>query len=243
MTYQGPDVWVQVGVPEGVFRIAFYIVNYDGNDGGFNRFRDYLLEMKACPDSVTNLNANANAIEDWEKPPTLARARVQNFWGGGYQCFIVTGPAQYALKIGRNYSFNTICQAVFVDRVLGPGFPTADNSWLPFMEHVRYQPPPVPPVEAKGESPGLLAARDLWAALDDAVATKQGVEMVTEFRLEAYRTALIEQAPERLLANWRWKMPLWTPADRNEFSEVMKIAWDVRGGLRPATNMIRPTFQ
>ena len=201
------------------------------------------MELKPCADSSLNKNLNANVPTEWEKQPTLARARVQSFWGGEYQCFIVAGPAQYCLKIGRNYSFNTMCQGVFVDRLLGTGFPTADNSWLPYMAHVRYQAPPVPPVNSNGEPPRLLAARDLWTALDDAVATKKGAEMLNELRLEAYRAAMVAAPPEPLLANWRWKMPLWIPEDRSEFSEVMKIAWEMRTGVRSTTNIIRPSFQ
>jgi hypothetical protein len=219
MTYQGPDIWVQVGVPEGVFRLAFYFVNYDSHETR-TRFRDYLLELKP----YTNVPAA------WDKQPTLARSRVQNFWGGEYQSFIVTGPAQYHLKINRNYSFNTMCEGVFVDRLMGPSFPPADNSWLPYMEHVWYKPPAVPPVDPKGEPPELLGARSLWTALDDAITMKQGVEMQNEYRLLAYRTALDEHAPEPLLANWRWQMPLWTPDDRKVFSETMQKAYLGRTG-------------
>ena len=93
---------------------------------------------------MEQLKPYANATPDWEKQPTLARARVQNFWGGEYQFFIVTGPAQYALKIGRNYSFNTMCQGVFCRSLIGPGFPM-DEGWLPYMENVWYKPPDLPP--------------------------------------------------------------------------------------------------
>ena len=221
-TYQGPDIWVQVGVPEGVFRLAFYFVNYNGHHGS-TETRDYLLELK----SYTNVPA------EWENQPTLARSRVQKFWGGEYQCFIVTGPAQYHLRIGRNYSFNTMCEGVFVDRLMGPGFPPADDSWLPWMEHVWYKPPAVPPVDAKGEPPDLLGARDLWTALDDAITMKQGVEMQNEYRLLAYRAALTEHAPEPLLANWRWKMPWWTADDRTNFWGTVQKAYLGRTGQLP----------
>lgn len=241
MTYQGPDIWVQVGVPEGVFRVALYFVNYNGHYG-MERFRDYFLEMKTCSNSYGGLKGYSNAPPEWEKLPVLTRGRVQNFWGGVYQCFVVTGPAQYALKIGRNYSFNTMCQGLFVDRLLGPAFATADNSWLPYMEHVRYQPPHVPLVDAKGEPPGLLAARGLWSALDDALTTKQGIEMQNELRLQSYRVAANEHAAPALLSNWRWKMPLWTPEDRAEYVEAMQWPIDIRRGLHPDTDVTIPSF-
>jgi hypothetical protein len=161
----------------------------------------------------------------WDRQPTLARGRVQDFLGGEYQCFVVTGPAQYHLKINRNYSFNTMCEGVFVDRLTGPGFAPADNSWLPYMEHVWYKPPVVPPADVKADPPDLLGARDLWTALDNAITNKQGVEMQNECRLLAYRAALSENAPEPLLANWRWRMPLWTADDRAEFWDTVQKAY------------------
>ena len=60
--------------------LALYFVNYNGHYGT-DRFRDYLLEMKPCTHSMEQLKPYANAPPDWEKQPTLARARVQNFWG------------------------------------------------------------------------------------------------------------------------------------------------------------------
>jgi hypothetical protein len=123
-----------------------------------------------------------------------------------------------------------MCQGVFVDRLTGPGFPPADDSWLPYMEHVWYTPPGAPPVDVQGEPPRLLAAHDLWTALDDAITMREGVEMQNEFRLQAYRTALSENADEPLLATWRWKMPLWTADDRIEFWETVQKAYIGRTG-------------
>jgi sugar lactone lactonase YvrE len=223
MTYQGPDIWVRVGVPEGVFRVAFYFVNYNAQIGNMERMRDYLLELKPY---VADPN-------EWDQQPTLARSRVEDFFGGEYQTFIVTGPADYNLKIGRNYSFNTMCEGAFVDRLIGPGFPAADNSWLPYMEHVWYEPPPVPALNASNEPADLLEARDLWNALDNAITSRQGVERLNEYRLLAYRTALSEKAPEALLFNWRWQMPIWTAEDRTDFWDTVQKAYLMRSGKMP----------
>ena len=222
MTYAGPDVWIAVGLPDGVFRVSVYFCNYNGHGSG-EQTRDYLLELKPY---VTK-------PEDWDKQPTPAQCRVHDFWGGVYKSFIVTGAGQYHLKIGRNYSYNTMCNAVFVDRLVGPGWKGVDNSWLPFMEHTKYDAPKVPPADPSQESPELLKARELWAALDNAYAVKDGVAMQDEFRLAAYQTALAANAPTNLLANWRWKMPWWTPTDRQEQHEILKTAYDKR------TEMVR----
>jgi len=217
MSYDGPDVWITVGLPDGVFRVSVYFCDYNGHSGG-NRFRDYLLELKPYV---------ANSAE-WDKQPTLAQCRVHDFWGGVYKSFIVTGAGKYHLKIGRNHSMNTMCNAVFVDRLVGPGYVGVDNSWLPAMEHTWYDAPTVPPADPAHETPELLKARELWSALDTAYAVPNGVAMQDEFRLAAYQAALAANAPTNLLANWRWKMAWWTPEDRKEQHEILKTAYDKR---------------
>lgn len=217
MTYQGPDVWISVSVPEGIHKLSFYFVNFDGQIVK-NRFRDYLLELKPYVDDP----------KDWEKEPTLAKSRVQDFFDGEYQSFIVSGPAKYNLKVGRNYSFNTMCSGVFVDQLLGPGSPAADGSWLPYMEDVRYGAPDVPAPDHKGEQDAITDARALWKTLDDAYTSMAGVKNQYEMRLSAYRAAVRAHAPELLLANWRWKMLWWTTVEREQFLKVVQKAYAAR---------------
>ena len=217
MSFDGPDVWIPVSLPDGVFRVSVYFCNYNGHGSG-EQTRDYLLELKPY---VTNAAA-------WDQQPTLAQCRVHDFWGGVYKSFIVTGAGKYHFKVGRNYSYNTMCNAVFVDRLVGPGYVGVDNSWLPAMEHTWYNPPIIPPADPVQETPELLKARELWVALDNAYAVKAGVAMQTQFRLAAYQTAFAANAPTNLLANWRWKMPWWTPSDRTELYDILKAAYDKR---------------
>ena len=222
MTYAGPDVWVAVGLPEGVFRVALYFCNYNGHGSG-EQTRDYLLELKPYVSDPAK----------WDAQPTLAQCRVHDFWGGVYKNFVVRGPGEYHFKVGRNYSYNTMMNAIFVDRLIGTGFAPSDNSWLPYMEHTRYDPPIVPQADPVQESPELLKARELWASLDGAYAVNAGIAMQGEFRLAAYQAALAANAPPNLLANWRWKMAWWTPAERQTHWETMKAAYDKR------TEMVR----
>jgi hypothetical protein len=217
MSYDGPDVWIAVGLPDGVFRVSIYFCDYNGHSSA-ERNRDYLLELKPY---VTN-------SAEWDKQPTLAQCRVHDFWGGVYKSFIVTGAGKYHFKIGRNHSFNTMCNAVFVDRLVGPGYVGVDDSWLPYMEHTMYNAPTLPSADPAHETPELLKARELWAALDTAYAVPNGVAMQDEFRLAAYQAALAANAPTNLLANWRWKMAWWTPEDRKEQHEILKTAYDKR---------------
>ena len=80
MTREGPDVWVGVEVPEGVHRLTLYFFNKDGHQG-HNRYRDYRLEVRPyAPDPAAA-----------EKKPTLATARVRDFWGGVHKSSAVKG--------------------------------------------------------------------------------------------------------------------------------------------------------
>lgn len=113
LTYDGPDLWLAVTVPAGAQRVSLYFVNKDGHDGG-NAVRDYTLELKAP----------APTVEAADNEPTLARARVQSFWGGVYKQFAVQGPGQFWIKIGRGGSHVTILQGVMID-AFGPAPPSA----------------------------------------------------------------------------------------------------------------------
>lgn len=118
-TYDGPDLWLAVTVPAGAQRVSLYFVNKDGHSGR-NQVRDYTLELKAP----------ALTVDAAEGEPTLARARVQNFWGGVYKQFAVQGPGQFWIKIERGGSHVTILQGVMID-TLGPAphsAPPAANS-------------------------------------------------------------------------------------------------------------------
>ena len=56
-------------------------------------------------------------IDGFPKRAEWARGRFQDFWGGTYKRFLVRGPAQFTLKIGRRHNFCTILAGVFLDLV------------------------------------------------------------------------------------------------------------------------------
>lgn len=135
--YEGPDLWIAVNVPEGVQRLSFYFVNKDGHTED-NSQRDFTLELKPWQEDLETADAQ----------PTLARTRVENFWGGVYKSFVVRGPSKYWVKLARNYSKNTIISAVLMDKLKGPV--NIRDAWpLGWMGGVHYDPPdpdaPVPP--------------------------------------------------------------------------------------------------
>ena len=115
-SYEGPDVWVTVTVPDGLHRVSLYLVNNDGHDGD-NRRRDYTVELRPHKDPVANSQAQ----------PPLASTRISNFYDGVYAQFLVQGPGAFDFKIGRDYSECTKLQGVFCDRLTGTVPPDASK--------------------------------------------------------------------------------------------------------------------
>jgi hypothetical protein len=209
-SYNGPDLWVRVTVPDGVHCLSLYFHNYDAHLGGGNKYRDYDLKLVADDPDPAKVQSAA----------PLARARVNDFWGGVYKQFLICGPGKFVVKIGRNRSFVTKLQAVFLDRVTGqapdnpgklPGFDTAQYE-IPD-EPVDYQP-----------SPLTKAADDLWNSLDQSLGMRGAIPLQIPFHIWCYRAAIAGQAPAQLLERWRWEIGIWNDDDRRKFDAAMKAA-------------------
>jgi hypothetical protein len=210
----GPNLWVRFDVPTGIHRAAFYFFNKDGHSDA-NRWRDYELELKPWRETWAEVEA----------APTLARGRVQNFWGGVYKNFAVVGPGSFYLKVGRNHSHVTIIQGVFLDRWSGntPEGATASNEWLKGIEPTF----PAVPTLSENAHPTLRAADNLWTALDANIASGEALTN-RAMRLAAYRAAAANGATPELLAAWRRKMGAWLPEDDAEWNAWQKQAQTAR---------------
>ena len=208
MTIDGPDIRIRVDLPSGIHRVSLYFMNKDGHTGA-NRYRDYLLKVQAMMDKGPS--------------PTLATARVRDFWGGTYKQFILTGPGTYRINLGRNYSLNAICSAVMIDRLAGEPTPL-DALPLPSLQYVQYERPTVPENLRENTSDGVQKAAELW---DSAGCQESplGVRSAPAMARLAYRQALAVNAPEELLANWRWRLAFWTPQDKQQYREAIAEAW------------------
>jgi len=234
VTAEGPDVWATVTVPAGLHELSLYDVNKDGHFLD-DRYRDYVVDL---------LPYRPN-METVEKLPSLAHARIRDFWGGVYHSFLVRGPAQYYVRVRRNGSFNTILAGVFLDSITGPKTRFDCSAW---MGGVRYSPPdpdaPIPPdphlldkllakevneqevvnLSTKPVPQSIVAARALWAELDKEETNASAVPLQYRYRLLAYRAISGAADLSALQANWRWKLHLWTEADRQKFEETMAEA-------------------
>lgn len=206
-TYEGPDVWVFTEVGEGIFGISLYFVNYDGQKSN-NRFRDYLIEVREGGDSQM-------------RTPVLAAARVREWWSGVYKRFVVRGPGKYAIRIGRNGSFNTMVMGVMLDKLEGPKDPIADTE-LVWTGNLRYGPPEVKQLPSPVFPQSLYESLDKDADLSRCLATL------------LCRSVHQEKGADAISARLRWKLRAWTTEDRKTFDETMAEAWRRMQELNPA---------
>jgi hypothetical protein len=211
-SYDGPDLWVRAKVPDGVHCLSLYFVNNDAHTTGLNKYRDYDVQVLSDDPDVDKI----------QKSAPLARTRVTDFWGGVYKQFLVRGPASYVVRIGRNRSFVTKLQAVFLDRVTGD-MPESPGQ-LPGFDTTPYQAPEEP--DDYHPTPLTEAAVSLWSQMDDALALRGAVSMQMPLRVWCYRAAIAGQAPAAILERWRWQIGIWTPDDRKKFEDAMKAARD-----------------
>ncbi len=220
-SFAGPDVWAKVSVPAGLHRLSLYLMNKDGHDGD-NRYRDYLVELKHLP-SNPDKGKDAPAV-DPDTLPILTAARVHDFWFGVYERFLVSGPADYFVKVGKNGSFNTILQTVMLDKVSGPptDYETRRSIWY---GADLYQPPVAP--HLSDTSPVVNAAQRVWEELDQNSSKQAASNLSTSFRILAYRALLAsprksdDANTHSLAESWRWQLCLWNKADRETFQQAM----------------------
>ncbi len=213
-SFEGPDVWVSVTVPEGVHRLSLYDTNKDGHAGGM-RYRDYAVSLLPYRARV----ADAAAL------PPLAQARIHDFWNGVYTSFVVRGPSKYYVRLARSGSMNTILAGVFLDKLTGP-VTRFDKLPMAFMGIIHFDPPDITKqkVTAAAASPELASAQFLWSALEAAQSQQKAALLLTPYRSLALRSAQASGGSAALLENWRWTLNFWVDDDHQTFLNYMHAA-------------------
>ena len=248
LSIEGPDVWTKVTVPAGTHRISTYYFNKDGHDGS-NRMRDYLLELK---------KGDAANVDEAEKLPTQAKTRIRDFWGGVYKKFAVQGPGVFWLKTGKNNSFNTIVNGVFVDKLSGPPtrYEKRRTTWL---GNVRYEINEQAPLKEDATLPTegtTNAAKSVWSMLEEkhqnaATAPYQWSGRVLALRAVGssgwgqYKPTSAQVARgstasvQAVLKRWRWQTAIWIQQDRAEFDAAMEQAYQALVKANPDLKRIK----
>ncbi len=208
---EGPNICITVTIPSGIHRVSLYFFNKDGHNS-VQALRDYLITVKQA----------GRTFVETEALPIIARARVNQFWGGIYKQFALRGPGRYSLNVERNNSFNTTCSAVFMDRLAGQKA-EFDDLACPSLEYITYEAPNIPLAFSTSENPIWKSSRLIWERI--AASSAMMNPAMTGYRFLAYRAAIASNAPESALANWRWQACLWTQNDRDEFTAKMAEGW------------------
>ncbi len=202
--FDGPDMWLKVRIPKGLYRLSFYFHNKDGQSG-INDTRDYLVQL------YPKGNSPAQA---WAYQRPLATSRVMQFWGGMYCRFLISGPGTYQVRLDRNYGYWMTVAGMFLDHITGPknlvGYTQLDG--LP----VSTYRPADPQLDRMITQSG---AYRLWRRLNE-IRSYSAADISAQWtdRILAYRFAEVHDFPPALLERWRWKLCLWLPSDRRAFN-------------------------
>ncbi|MDA8376182.1 MAG: hypothetical protein M0Z50_03725, partial [Planctomycetia bacterium] len=131
-TIDGPNLYETIELPVGQYVFSVYLLNDDGH-AGYDRNRDYILQLSETSQLARKISRigwyqknHIQPVEQFNRSRPTAFSRCQNFWGGVYKRFyvrVVSAGVRYrglnmgciTLCIHRNYSFNTICEGLFID--------------------------------------------------------------------------------------------------------------------------------
>lgn len=223
-TYDGPDVWVRVNVPEGIHLLSAYFYNPNGRKAR-NGYRDYSVELRRAPKAELSLDRA-------EESPVLARSRVFDFAGTGcWKNFVVTAPGEYLLKIGRRGSFNTILNGIFISRMHETylSYKTPGNGAFPSLPNMYVKnsifPDTVFPVcgtaDMMPELPLQLWSRALYPELLRCVGVSRRAALL------AWRAAVADPASRKpLLDIWKSELRLWSEQGEKEYARQALADWD-----------------
>ena len=223
--WEGPDLWVDVKIPAGIHCLSLYFTNNDSQETEvLNKFRDYDVQILPW----------AQDKDVVQRSQPVARARVTDFRGGVYKQFILAGPARFIVRIGRNHSFGTKLQGVFLDQLIPDT--AEDRKELPGFDTVDYSPDELTDKSVIAGNPVLVASDALWDLLDKSFDKRGVAGLQFPLRIAAYRAAVAAKAPEIMLGAWRWQMGIWTKEDRDAYDKAMAEAFKaVQGSLGKTT--------
>ncbi len=114
LDWQGPGLYVYLHIPPGAYTLSLYFFNKDGHSEN-NRDRDYVVSMIPVSAGYHFGTASRPNTAPLAKMRGISQSRVVNFWGGVWKRFLVRGPVKLAIRVAKNYSFNTILQAAMLD--------------------------------------------------------------------------------------------------------------------------------
>lgn len=123
-TWDGPDLWVKIILPEGLHWLDLYF--YNTADSMADSFKmDFYIEMRKEPSGHDKTQPSTENSGQYIKRlyslTVLARARARQFSGSGvYEKFASSGPGTYWFRISRNNSPRATLNGIFVSKAFLP---------------------------------------------------------------------------------------------------------------------------
>ncbi|MEG0428022.1 MAG: hypothetical protein RR553_09020 [Akkermansia sp.] len=241
-SFDGPDVWVRVVVPEGLHRLDLYFYNPNGREGKMG-MRDYLVEVRQGENAFDNFEgadiSKKAQYKEMEKQiaglcglPVQARTRVNTFAGSGvYKSFLLQKEGTYWVRVCRNNSFNTILNGVFISKIV-PAGTMNEKLWTNVLPMDFCKKAPLPPDfnrEQMGQSDQEFLKS--WNELiSRGFSTGAEASSCRDALLYEYRQSANNSEWSNLL---KWELNLWTDNDRRKFDEIMAASWDTKQETMP----------
>lgn len=218
-TWDGPDLWVKIIVPEGVNFIDLYF--YNTTDNRPESFKaDFYIEMRQDPfateDPQSAKEATDQDIAKLYSLPVLARARVSQFSGSGvYQKFTAVEQGTYWFRINKNNSSSARLNGIFISKLLPPletdleAIKKADNHFDKML--------PLPPRLESEEIKGHLAFCELWNHVRKNAQSPLAQSTLRTGMLYQYRRLLRDEASKSLMERLAWDLGILTEKDYADF--------------------------
>ncbi len=205
---QGDYLHIQFRVPAGLVRASFFFTDVDSK--GSRDFPVWLYD---------------------ESGKLLARERVYNFRESVYKNFLLRGPGNYVLILGRLGCFNAMLNGLFFDRVQRPDDPAPRTRWngrLPWMSTLHCFPAAL---SVSGEP--RPAGWALWQRYLDASGRSGAGTAAGIADLFFLRRAVADHAPENWQHWLRWQAGVWDAADHARFSALQTELFRRRADYAP----------
>ena len=157
----GPDLFLDLEVPPGRFRLSLYFVN---DHNYYEPSREYTLYLTDTADPKR----------------VLAACPVRNSLQGVYEHFAVAGPRKMTVRVFRNLAMNTLMTGVFLDEVAG--LPEWSDVSASLAEGARTATGPIATVPTVAWRSSLRSGNSLDAGLSVGAAERRADETERRFK-------------------------------------------------------------
>lgn len=244
-SFDGPDVWVKVSVPEGLHQLTLYFYNPNGKEKPTSR-RDYLVEVRQGELDFDHFEGSGIVKKSQYKEleqkiaylctlPVQARTRVNKFAGSGvYKSFVLQKPGTYWVRVCRNNSFNTILNGVFISKISLPG-EISQQSLKDGLSSDFCKICPLPPdlkeENLNGQEKDFLKG---WKTfLTSGIPFPAALSSQRNALLYQYRHLSSRQPSSALSPLLKWNLYFWSHEDRLQFDELMAASWNMKQETMP----------